>query len=226
MQSFDIVRESEAPDSFRAKAVIGQFDLTSDKARETFKGEFSLPDKWNIGIVYGASGTGKTTITREIFPESYITGHEYTGKCILDDMPEGPSVRDILNTFTMTGFGSIPSYLKPYSVLSNGEKMRVDLARAFLETEDMVVFDEFTSVVDRKVARSASIAIAKTIRKKDRQFIAVSCHSDILEWMEADWAFCTDDMTFTTLKKKENQSVLKSDDANAPTGEILGAIII
>ena len=30
----------------------------------------------------------------------------------------------------------------------------------------------------------------------DKKFIAVSCHKDILEWLEPDWTFCTDSMIF------------------------------
>src|SRR5262249_47852713 len=51
------------------------------------------------------------------------------------------------------------------------------------------VFDEFTSVVDRQVARIASAAIARAIRKQHipARLVVVSCHSDILEWLEPDW---------------------------------------
>jgi ABC-type glutathione transport system ATPase component len=50
---------------------------------------------------------------------------------------------------------SPPSWIKPYSILSNGEKFRCDLARALLGDKKRVWFDEFKSVVDRTVARSA-----------------------------------------------------------------------
>lgn len=226
MQSFDIVKQSDAPSSFRAKAVMGQFDLNIDRAIERFQGEFALPNDWNIGVIHGASGTGKTTISKEIFEGDYFQNPKYKGECVLDDMPKDASVKEILNMFNTVGFSSTPSYLKPYDVLSNGEKMRVDLARAFLESDDLVVFDEFTSVVDRNVARSACIAIAKSIRRTKRKFIAVSCHSDILNWLEADWSFSTDDMKFSDNKKKESRSTLKSDDARETNGDHLASIII
>lgn len=95
--------------------------------------------------------------------------------------------------FYSVGFGSVPSWLKPYSVLSNGEKVRADLARAMLE-KDFIVFDEFTSVVDRQVAKVASIAIHKAIKRLEKKFIAISCHYDILEWLEPDWVFDTNEM--------------------------------
>ena len=43
--------------------------------------------------------------------------------------------------------------------------MRVQLAKALLSDKEIVIFDEFTSVVDRQIAKVASIAIAKAVRR-------------------------------------------------------------
>jgi GNAT superfamily N-acetyltransferase len=53
----------------------------------------------------------------------------------------------------------------------------------------LVVFDEFTSVVDRNVARVVSAAVAKGIRsgRIGCRFVAVACHYDIAEWLAPDW---------------------------------------
>ena len=81
--------------------------------------------------------------------------------------------------------------------LSNGEKMRVDLARALLEDRDVIVFDEYTSVVDRDVAKVCSLAVNKAIRNQGKKFIAVSCHDDITEWLQPDWLYDTNQQTFS-----------------------------
>ena len=54
---------------------------------------------------------------------------------------------------------------------------------------DLIVFDEFTSVVDRTVAKIASAALAKAIRKRrtTARFVAVTCHYDVLDWLTPDW---------------------------------------
>ena len=41
---------------------------------------------------------------------------------VVDDMSKNVSIDDITKMFYSVGFGSVPSWLKPYSVLSNGEK--------------------------------------------------------------------------------------------------------
>ena len=175
MPTFDIIKQTTAPKTFRVASVIGKFDLQSEKITEHFKGEINLETDWKIGLIVGKSGTGKTTIAKQLFPESYVTNYKYDKFTVLDDMPKDCSVDQITKAFNSVGFSSPPSWLKPYSVLSNGQKMRVDLARAILEENKMFVFDEFTSVVDRNVAKIGSFAIQKAIRKTNKQFIAVGC---------------------------------------------------
>ena len=75
--------------------------------------------------------------------------------------------------------------------------MRCDLARAMLTDGELFVFDEFTSVVDRNVAKIGSFAIQKAIRKGGgKKMIAVGCHFDVEDWLLPDWVFDTNTMTF------------------------------
>lgn len=198
--TFDIVRETEAEKTFRVASIIGKFDLQSEHIKEHFQGEIDLSKEWQIGCIVGNSGTGKTTIAKELFGKEYITNFKYKSKSILDDFQKDLTIDEITKTFNSVGFSSPPSWLKPYEVLSQGEKMRVDLARAILNKNDLIVFDEFTSVVDRNVAKVGSAAISKAIRRTNKKFIAVSCHFDILEWLQPDWIFNTNDMKFDYIR--------------------------
>lgn len=215
MPSFDIVREVNPKKSFRVASILGGFDLQSENIKEHFVGNIDLPKDWSIGLIVGNSGTGKTTIAKELFPDAYITNFGYTHETILDDMPQNRSVDEITKAFNSVGFSSPPSWLKPYQVLSNGEKMRCDLARAILSDDKLFVFDEFTSVVDRNVAKIGSYAMQKAIRKQGnkKQMIAVTCHFDVEDWLMPDWVFNTNDMTFRlceTQKKKDQALISKS----------------
>ena len=210
MPTFDIIKESKPSKTFRVASVIGKFDLQSENIVEHFKGDIDLPEQWQVGLIVGKSGTGKTTIAKQLFPDSYVTSYEYTKETVLDDMPKECSVEQITSAFNSVGFSSPPSWLKPYSVLSNGQKMRVDLARAILEDQKFFVFDEFTSVVDRNVAEIGSFAMQKAIRKTDKQFIAVTCHFDVQDWLLPDWVFNTDTMTFQSFEgQKKNRPEIK-----------------
>lgn len=199
MPHFDIIKESNPKRTFRVESVMGSFDLQTDYVKEHFVGDIELPKEWNIGLIVGRSGSGKTTIARELFGDHFVGKYEYTHDSILDDMPKGATVREISMALNSVGFSSPPSWLKPYAVLSNGEKMRCDIARAMLDDKDFFVFDEFTSVVDRNVAQISSYAIQKAIRRNGKRFIAVTCHYDVQEWLMPDWVFNTDTMTFQTI---------------------------
>lgn len=97
-------------------------------------------------------------------------------------------VRDIVGALSSVGFASPPGWLKPYRVLSNGERFRVNLARAIVDDRPLVALDEFSSVVDRQVGRIGAHACAKAVRARPgKQFVAVTCHEDVLEWLQPDW---------------------------------------
>jgi ABC-type polar amino acid transport system ATPase subunit/GNAT superfamily N-acetyltransferase len=210
MPTFDIVREVKPKQTFRVASVIGKFDLQSENIVEHFSGNIDIDDKWQVGLIVGKSGTGKTTIAKQLFKDAYVSNFEYTAETILDDMPKECSLEEITNAFNSVGFSSPPSWLKPYSVLSNGQKMRVDLARSILDEKKFFVFDEFTSVVDRNVAQIGSFAMQKAIRKTDKKFIAVTCHHDVQDWLLPDWVFNTDSMTFHLLEgQKKNRPEIK-----------------
>lgn len=53
----------------------------------------------------------------------------------------------------------------------------------------IIYVDEFTSVVNRDVAKSMSHALQRYIRQKDLKIIIASCHFDIIEWLQPDYVF-------------------------------------
>lgn len=187
-------------DSFRVRQVAGLFDVPITE-KSTLKFDVELPDlecDWTIGAIVGPSGSGKSTIANQAFgdkgciaPGTLTASHDWPyDKAVIDgfdpDIP-GKHVTAMLNS---VGFSSPPAWIRPWHVLSNGEKFRCDLAHSLLKDQDVIVFDEFTSVVDRQVARFGSAAVAKTLRAgraRCKKFIAVTCHYDILAWLEPDW---------------------------------------
>jgi len=318
-------------DSFRVQQVLGMFDIPhTQNLREHFSVEVpALSDSWQIGMIVGPSGSGKTSIARAAFGENlYAAGGWPADRAVIDGFGDLP-IRMITQALTAVGFSSPPAWVKPYAVLSNGEKFRCDLARALLsaspapsspysgeragvsgdlarallsaspapsplysgeragvrgglssgvasftpraarpltlpsppstgERESMapslemsaecqvlsaeeenlretvsqriqpadrtqspalghqsaplktespaqgtslVVFDEFTSVVDRTVARIGSAAISRAIRsgKIAKRFVAVTCHYDVIPWLRPDWII---DMATQTVNRE------------------------
>ncbi len=99
--------------------MASSFTITSDKMDKRFVGQLPIEGMpWQIGVICGRSGTGKTSIANHLFPEDYIRGFSYSAEAILDDFPEGITVADITKALTSVGFASPPDWLKPYDCLS------------------------------------------------------------------------------------------------------------
>lgn len=210
MPSFDIVKETKPRKTFRTESVIGSFDLQLESLKQRFRGNIDIENKdWNIGLIVGASGSGKSTIAKEVFGKEYFKNHVWGDNAIVDEMPKNRTMSEIEKTFTSVGFASPPSWLKPFGVLSNGEKMRVEIAYCLLSDDPMTVYDEFTSVVNREVAKTASMAINKALKRSGKKFIAISCHDDIIPYLQPDWIYNTDEQRFFFAKtntKSQNSS--------------------
>ncbi len=175
----------------RVQQLEGLFDIAPAKRSElSSRHTLNLPEKWNIGVIVGPSGSGKTTLARRAFPSSIIERFDWSmDKSVIDGFPASIGIRDITGLLCSVGFNSPPAWLRPFHVLSNGEQFRVHIARMLAESRDIAVVDEFTSVVDRTVAQIGSAAVAKAVRRRGQKLVAVTCHYDVLDWLEPDWIY-------------------------------------
>lgn len=145
--------------------------------------------KWNIGVICGASGSGKSTILKNIGNGCISTASFDNSKTLISNFnPMQP--KDAAEILSSMGLASVPAWIRPYNVLSNGEKYRAELAKIVAESkDDIILIDEYTSVVDRNVAKAMSNALQKYIRKHDKKIILATCHYDIFEWLRPNWIY-------------------------------------
>ena len=168
-------------------AVIAPFDYSwqgsTSFARSGVPPE--LPDDWGIGVIVGASGSGKSTMLRTFGSELRPSWkHDAAIAAHFRD------VDDATARFAAVGLNSVPTWTKPYNVLSTGERFRADLARML---RPGAVIDEFTSVVDRNVAMSASAAMKRWVDTTGtRRIVVATCHRDVLPWLQPDWVIDLD----------------------------------
>jgi len=169
--------------------IYDEFDI-QNKEETTVSIEMNLGDAkkfdWNIGVILGGSGSGKTTILKKIGEI----------KKILFDA-EKPLIsnfywlepKEATLVLTSMGLSSVPTWLRPFHTLSNGEQYRATLAYLVSSSKEneVILIDEYTSVVDRDVAKAMSFAVQKYIRRVNKRIILASCHYDILEWLMPDW---------------------------------------
>ncbi len=186
VQDFDSYRAARVKSLFNAENGCN-FDLET---------EMDLSGEWQIGVVVGPSGSGKSSIGKVIFGENLI--HDYTkgwspDKPIIDDIaPEG-DFNVVTGALANVGLGDVPAWLRPFRVLSNGEQFRAGLARIVCSKPERIVVDEFTSVVDRQIAKIGSQAFQKSWRRTNPKgkVVLLTPHYDILDWVQPDWVFDT-----------------------------------
>ena len=143
-----------------------------------------LPEDWGIGVIVGASGSGKSSMLASF---GSTVEPDWDDRAIAAQF-NGPS--DALERFAAVGLNSVPTWTKPYTVLSTGERFRADLARMLGSN---VVIDEFTSVVDRTVAMSASHALRRWVDQTGAsRLVIATCHRDVLPWLKPDWVIDLD----------------------------------
>ena len=169
--------------------IYESFDIQNKEETEV-EVSFNLSEAknfdWNIGVVYGSSGSGKTTILKRMGELSKSNfNHE---KPLISNF-DWLEPKDATLLLTSMGLSSVPTWLRPFHLLSNGEQYRAELAYKVgkAKDSDVILVDEFTSVVDRDVAKAMSFALQKYIRKTNKRIILASCHYDIMEWLMPDW---------------------------------------
>lgn len=190
--------------TYRSERVRSMFNATNDQAT-SFKLNMDLNldldnGDWSIGVIVGPSGSGKSSIGKSLWDGAawYEANDWPDDKPIVEAINPDGNFDDVCAALAQAGLGDVPVWLRPYSVLSTGQKFRADLARVLAEQPDRVVFDEFTSVVDRQIAKIGAAAFSKAWKRTGKKAILVTCHYDVLDWLEPDWVLDTADHSFKT----------------------------
>jgi GNAT superfamily N-acetyltransferase len=209
-----ITVESAIAATPRVAQLRGLFDLRAEaNSRLEWTVRMPLEDRpWHIGLITGPSGCGKSTIARHLWPAQLAHCANLTwpaGHALVDGFPAALSIKDIAGLLSAVGFSSPPAWLRPFAVLSTGQQFRATLARLLAEAlvdpeRPLIVQDEYTSVIDRTVARIGSAALARAVRGRGLRFVAVSCHDDVIDWLQPDWVYrpAEDSFTWRSLRRR------------------------
>jgi ABC-type Mn2+/Zn2+ transport system ATPase subunit len=187
MQNYSVRLESPIATSFRCTMAANSLDIdVKKKSVHELNIQADLQAPWNMGLIVGASGSGKTTLAKQIFGDDCFDFQIDESKPVLDQFPADWSYEQCQNALNGIGLSQVPCWIRPLYTLSNGQKTRAIAALQLARNEDFVV-DEWTSVVDRTVAKSMSHCLQKHARASQRKVVAVSCHYDVIEWLNPDW---------------------------------------
>jgi ABC-type lipoprotein export system ATPase subunit/N-acetylglutamate synthase-like GNAT family acetyltransferase len=174
------------------KYICDSFDIQDNKESKVVveANLDNIPKDFNIGVVYGGSGSGKTTILKHYFKKNIDESYFDNTKSLISnfDWLEPDEATMLLSSM---GLSSVPTWLRPFNVLSNGEQYRANLAYIVGKAKEgeVILIDEYTSVVDRDVAKAMSNALQKYIRRNNKKIVLASCHFDIMDWLQPDWIY-------------------------------------
>lgn len=192
VSDFDTYRAARVKSLFNAESGCN-FDLEIDGV--------DLSGDWNIGVVVGPSGSGKTSIGKKLFGSNKIINLSDDWKPdipIIDNIAPDDDFNRVTGLLASVGLGDVPAWLRPFHVLSNGEQFRAGLARLICERPKEAVVDEFTSVIDRQIAKIGAQAFQKAWRRENPsgKVVLLTPHYDVLDWVQPDWVIDTKTKSF------------------------------
>lgn len=194
----EVVLQSEISNSFRCKLACNSLDIDIEKKsiHRLFIENIDVPEKWNVGLIYGSSGSGKTTLAKKLFGENVFKTVLNENLPIIDQFPKEYSYEQCAELLSGIGLNSVPCWVRPVKTLSNGQRARAEACMLMIQNDGIINIDEWTSVVDRTVAKAMSHCVQKFARKNNKQIILLSCHYDVLEWLVPDWLIDCNEQKF------------------------------
>lgn len=222
-KSVEVVLQSQVSNNFRCKMACDALDIDIKKKsvhRLKIEG-INIPDKWNVGLVYGASGSGKTTLAKKIFGDNVFKTIINEDEPIINQLPAELSYDECAAILSGIGLNSVPCWVRPVRTLSNGQRARAEAALLMVQNNGIINIDEWTSVVDRTVAKAMSHCIQKFARKHNKQIILLSCHYDVLEWLIPDWLIDCNEQKFE-LPAGDGFFLPQGTGCNSTSGELAG----
>ena len=188
MQDYSVRLESPVFKSFRCQKAANSLDIDVEKKSiHSFKVKADIDGDYSIGLIVGASGSGKTTLAHSIWGEHCFESILDPAKPIIDQFPKSWSYEDCQKALSGIGLTSVPCWIRAAHTLSNGQKARAEAALLMAQDKEIVAIDEWTSVVDRTVAKAMSNCLQKHARRNGKKIVLLSCHYDIIEWLDPDW---------------------------------------
>lgn len=180
-------RLTDFGDTARQVAEAFDYDLTAERPAFVpydLRGLVQTP--FALGVVVGSSGSGKTQALTTIGNPTAAVPWD-AARCVADHFADAQTAMRCLGA---AGLNSVPQWMKPHHMLSNGERYRADLARMLAQPSGILLIDEFTSVVDRIVARSLCEALRRHAATRG-DIVVATCHFDVVNWLTPDWVLDT-----------------------------------
>lgn len=189
MQNHRVRLTSPVATSYFATRAANSLDIDVErKATHELSIDADLVSPFNVGLVVGASGSGKTTFADAVWGDGHRREVLDPSRPVIDQFPDAFDYDARSAALCAIGLSQVTCWIRPAFTLSNGQRARAEAALRMAQAGDeVVVIDEWTSVVDRTVAAAMSLCVARFARKFGKRVVLLSCHYDVDEWLQPDW---------------------------------------
>jgi ABC-type dipeptide/oligopeptide/nickel transport system ATPase subunit len=199
LKAYRVRLESPVADSFRCTCAANALDIDQKKKSvHQLDVRADIESPFNVGAIVGASGSGKSTLARSIYGADALSTRLDPARPIIDQLPKEWTYDQCAAALSGVGLTSVPCWIRPAHTLSTGQAARAEAALQMAHLVDGVtVIDEWTSVVDRTVAKVMSHCVQKFARSANKQVVLICCHYDVLDWLNPDWVIDCNKQAFT-----------------------------
>lgn len=189
MKTYTVELSSPIATSFRCTKAANSLDIdVAKKAIHRFSVTADVETPFSVGLIVGASGSGKTTLAKMIYGDACFATQLDMASPVIDQFASQYSYDECASMLTGVGLTSVPCWVRPAYTLSNGQRARAECALQMArDASAPTIIDEWTSVVDRTVAKVMSFCVQKHARKTGKSIVLLSCHYDVAEWLNPDW---------------------------------------
>lgn len=202
MKSVQVYLKSEIPKTFRTQKAADSVDLDIEKKSEhnLLIENIDLETPFKIGLIIGPSGSGKSTLAEKLFGEKCFDTILDLSRPVIEQFPKEFTYDQCVEYLNGIGLTQVPCWIRPAHTLSNGQRVRAEAALQMASDREFIVLDEWTSVVDRTIAKVMSHCILKFAKRNNKRVVLCSCHFDIIEWIEPDWVIDCAEQKYTNYR--------------------------
>lgn len=140
----------------------------------------------DIVYVTGQSGSGKSTVLRELVDQMSAAGLkvadidqvELLDKPLIDQI--GKNTQEALSFLSIAGLNDAYLFIRRPKELSDGQRYRFRLAKIIESGAAVWSADEFLAVLDRTTAKVIAFNLQKMARKMGATLIVATTHTDMV----------------------------------------------
>lgn len=176
---------TEVERSDRVLEIAEAFGLgLDDKEFVVFDNQPLEIEQGDVVYITGQSGSGKSTVLRELATQMADLGVADIDKVELKNVPLidqiGTSTAEALNLLSIAGLNDAYLFIRKPQELSDGQRYRFRLAKIIESGAKVWVADEFLAVLDRTTAKVIAYNLQKVARKLGATLIVATTHTDMV----------------------------------------------